>query len=312
MSVAAIESIPSKRKNSALNHVPLETQTPLNIAPTGSLSFSERTSASQAALTKSVTFSDGSIPTTPISRPKLDPPGKFGSMVSLIGFVDRVEELKKELQEVSLEEINRLSHVLKEVRKDLHLAEKSALKAKQRAKYASLIKDGLLFISTAATFVSLGSWQNASNQLKLLQAVTIGLSTANLTMTGLEKMNLIENKYKNVLLGLNLLSFGATFYFSPSSAANVSNSVQKLVRTSLGVSEAMAGVSEGHNGYRSVEFSKEAMEHSHKVKKNEDRTKDQLDQTLFMQKRLQLEQDVAKILHEYQSMIQQIQRHYEG
>jgi hypothetical protein len=312
MTVAAIESTRSRRKNSRVSLPHLEVQPPLNIVPHGGASFSEGASLIQNAPNQGVSFSDGSLPSTPISRPKLDPPGKVGSIVSLIGFIDRVEELKKEFQEASLEEINRLSHVLKETRKDLQLAEKNMLKAKQRAKYASLIKDGLLFISTAATFVSLGSWQNASNQLKMLQGITMGLSAANLTMTGLEKMNLIENKYKNVLLGLNLLSFGSTFYFSPSSAANVSNSVQKLIRTSIGVSEAMAGVSEGHNGYRSVEYSKEAMEHSFKVKNNEDRTKDQIDQTLFSQKRLQLEQDVAKILHEYQSMIQQIQRHYEG
>lgn len=312
MSVAAIEPIRSKRKNNLLGLSHLEAQIQPNIPANGVSSFSEGSSATQSIPNQGVTISDGSVPSTPISRPKLDPPAKVGSIISLIGFVDRIEEIKKEFQEVSLEEINRLSHVLKETRKDLHLAEKNVLKAKQRAKYASLIKDGLLFISTAATFVSLGSWQNASYQLKMLQGVTMGLSAANLTMTGLEKMNLIENKFKNVLLGLNLLSFGATFYFSPSSATNVSSSVQKLIRTSLGVSEAMAGVSEGHNGYRSVEHSKEAMEHSFKIKKNEDRTKEQIDQTLFSQKRLQLEQDVAKILHEYQSMIQQIQRHYEG
>ncbi|MBU6149051.1 MAG: hypothetical protein KGQ54_02515 [Verrucomicrobia bacterium] len=259
-----------------------------------------------------VSFSDGSIPSTPILRPKLDPPEKVSSMISLIGFVDRLEHLKKELQDSNFDEVNRLCKVLKQNRTDLEEVKKYELKARQKAQYASILKDGVVFLTTAASIIGLSSWQNASTQVKLLQGISLGLSAANLTATGLDKMNLIDHRYKNVILGLNLLSFGASFYFSPSSAIHVSHSIQKFIQISSGVAQAVAGVSEGLNNYRSVEYSKEAFDHSQEIKKNQEQTKNTLDETLFSQKRLQVETQVAQILNEYLRMIQEIQRHYEG
>ncbi|MFZ4772748.1 MAG: hypothetical protein ACOYK9_02005 [Chlamydiia bacterium] len=251
-------------------------------------------------------------PTVPILRPQLTPKDRVNSLYSLIGFVNNLEELKQDLQKMSEEEIDRLSLVMKEARHDLHLAEKSNREAQEKMSYLRILKDVAVFIGSAATMVYGNSWEAASYSERFFKATTLGLTAVNLGASALERFDLIDNKYKNTLIALNFLSFGVNFYYGFANSPVATHAVARFSRATSGIVSGVLGVEEGKTSYESTKLDKKAFEHSEKIKQNQKKIRQQFDDTQFTEKQLQIEQKVAQILHDYQTMIQEIQRSQRG
>jgi hypothetical protein len=217
-----------------------------------------------------------------------------------VDFVNKLESLKLELQEDKKSEIRRLSEVVKSSRHELDQAERASLKEQEKAKFSHLLKELAIFMTSSLTLLyGRSSTEDTSNE-RIFKKTLIGLSTASLVGHTADKMGWIEDeRVKSALTGLHFLSIGATAYYNFASGVQLSSSLEKIAQLSSG-------------NTRSAQYSKEAFEHKQSIKENEEHIKNALNLNLITEKRLRIEEAVARILNDYNTMVSQIQNDYRG
>ena len=269
--------------------------------------------------------SNGDLSSAPLSSPTKDfrpqptPPSRVsktsvsGSLCSLVDFVNKLESLKLELQEDKKSEIRRLSEVVKSSRHELDQAERASLKEQEKAKFSHLLKELAIFMTSSLTLLyGRSSTEDTSNE-RIFKKTLIGLSTASLVGHTADKMGWIEDeRVKNALTGLHFLSIGAAAYYNFASGVQLSSSLEKIAQLSSGIVSGALSIDEGHRNRRSAQYTKEAFEHKQSIKENEEHIKNALNLNLITEKRLRIEEAVARILNDYNTMVSQIQNDYRG
>ena len=247
-------------------------------------------------------------------RPKLTSPSRVGSssMSNLISLVNNLDNLKNNLQDESRLKILNYSKLHKSLHHDLKEAQKAHEEVEQKGKFTALLKDLALFTTSTISFLYTGRWRESSLTEKILKTSTVGVSGLSLATHVLDRFNIVDEKVKNILLGLNLLGLGASSYMHFTAMAQLATPVEKFSNMASQIISGASLIDEGHRNNQSALLTKKAFEQNREIKAIESRLTDTFNEDLYDRQRLEIERQVASIIHAYQDASRGIQDNYQG
>jgi hypothetical protein len=261
-------------------------------------------------ISSNVTFQDSFAPAVIDTRPQVDKPQKVNrGILGLIGVVDQIEEMKKELQQANSEEVDRLSNCVKDIEKKMHEATLEQKSAKRLEKYLKIAHGLTVFASAAYTLLNTRNWENMGTTQKALASAALVFSTLNVAAITLEQLELLEINYQNLLTALQLISIAslsASIHYEQQAA----NLLQKIVETSAQIIAVICGIEEGKANYKTRKIENENLQFQQQMRKIQNDLQAVMNDMLIVEKRTQIEVKVANIIHELQEITRQIQRPY--
>ncbi len=247
-------------------------------------------------------------------RPKIPAPSSIGCnpMLNLVNFVTSLDKLKGELLEDNREQIIHLSKQLQSHRKSLLDAEKESVKAEEKAHFSRLLKNLALFTTSTVSFLFTGTWSQATLGEKLLKGSTLALSTTSLMAHAFDGFDLVDERFKNALLSLNIIALAGSTIYHMSSMATLPSPAEKFANLASQITSGVSQIDEGYRKRQAALLNKIASEQSEKVKQQQTRLTETFDENRHEQERLAIEAQVAEILKNYQDAIANIQNTTKG